>query len=69
MLMTGNIAIASIPLLIVVASKTALGWWIGFGALPLLLLYLEHWRLFYARNLRHELAIDAASQENESIST
>jgi hypothetical protein len=68
MLMTGNITIAGIPLLIVIVSKSALRWWhtlIGIGIL--LLIYLEHWRLFYARNLRHSLAIDAASQENERI--
>jgi hypothetical protein len=30
-------------------------------------MYLEYWRIFSARNLRHELAVEAACEENENI--
>ena len=65
MLMTGNTAIASIPLLFAVIP--ALGWWTLGGWFVWLLIYLEYWRIFCARNLRHQLAIEAACQENENI--
>jgi|SRR3972149_4607926 len=60
MLMTANNAIAGIPLLILLATKFSLGWWTLLGVLVLLIVYLEHWRLFHARNLRHELMLDAS---------
>jgi hypothetical protein len=65
MLMTGNTAIASIPLLFAV--RTVFGWWTLGGGIVCLLMYLEYWRIFCARNLRHELAVEAACQENENI--
>lgn len=65
MLMTGNTTIAGIPLLL--ALWPVLGLWIVGGFLVLLLVYLEYWRLFYARNLRHELVVEAASQDNEAV--
>ncbi len=66
MLMTGNTVIAGIPLLF--ALRPALGRWTWVGVPVLLLMYLEYWRLFYARNRRHEIAVEAASQENGNLS-
>ena len=63
MLMTGNTAIAGALLLSVVLRQENLGWnwWVFLiGSLVILFVYLEHWRLWYARNLRHRIYVDAA---------
>ncbi len=67
MLITSNLAIASVPLLIL-AIKFDLHWCYPLGgALILLFLYLEHWRLLYARNLRHKFLAEAGSSDGEFI--
>jgi len=64
MLMTSNLAIAGVPLVIFMVRQLGLHWWGVLGIVALVFLYLEYWRLLYARNLRHELLVDAASNEN-----
>lgn len=64
MVMTGNLAIAGIPFLIALGVG-GLGWWTLVGLPVLLLVYLEYWRLWYARNLRHQIYV-AASEASDS---
>ena len=53
MLITSNLAIASVPLVILIWRRC--NWRLGFLAVVLIVfLYLEHGRLLYARNLRHK---------------
>ena len=54
----GNTVIAGIPFLALLSG--VLGGWTVLGAIVLIFGYLEHWRLFFVRNLRHEILIKAA---------
>lgn len=64
--MAGNLSVASLIWVLVIyrdtQNKTVL-----WGLIVVALLYLEHWRLWYIRNLRHEIYVRrvANSEENE----
>lgn len=66
----GNTVIAGIPFLFLLLKS--LGPWtilstifLASGVIVLIFGYLEHWRLFYVRNLRHEILIEAAKAIEE----
>lgn len=60
----GNTIVAGIPFLALLSK--VLGGWTILGAIVLIFGYLEHWRLFYVRNLRHEILIEAANAIEEN---
>ncbi|MBK7896574.1 MAG: hypothetical protein IPJ90_17190 [Anaerolineaceae bacterium] len=62
----GNAVLAGIPLLVLLSKSLDLGWWTILGAIVLLLGYIEHWRLFFVRNLRHEILIKVANTIQEA---
>lgn len=62
----GNAVLAGIPLLVLVSKSLDLGWWTILGAMVLLFGYIEHWRLFFVRNLRQEILIKVANAITEA---
>lgn len=73
----GNSVLAGFPLLFLLSKSLDLDWWWTIlGATILLFGYVEHWRLFYVRNLRIEILIkvanaikqeDTAPSKNENL--
>lgn len=55
MLMTGNLAIAITLLLFALQLS---GWYLASGAVIVLFLYLEYWRLWYTRNLQIQMHVE-----------
>lgn len=64
-LMTGNIVPAGILLLFALDTGGLPPWGILIGTVILLFVYLEYWRLWHARNLRHRI-FTAAAQASDA---
>lgn len=64
MIMTGNLAIAGLLLLFVIHQQFKSFWLTFICAVIIWLLYVEHWRLWYTRNLRHKIYVTASKTVN-----